>query len=403
MTTPWREQMALAVAGAAAVGGAAVFLATSSVDRGPIAISQGLVSAAVPIAWWIVGATIVIRASGHRVGWLLTLAAVFAAAVQAGFPVITGGPAALTSPAAPWAILVVGAAYGPSFVALILAAMLLFPDGRLAGRSWRLPVLIVVLMVAAATAAWVLRPGPFGPGLPVNPIGIGVLPVDAMTWLFALDPIGIVLLGLMGAASLAVRYLRGNAEVRAQLRWLIVSVVPVALITPISFFEADQSTTSLPDLLLAVALLLVPVAIGISILRYRLYEIDRLISRGVSWAVLSGLLLAVYAGAVLLLQGVLGSVTQGETLAVAGSTLLAAALFQPLRRRIQTTVDHRFNRARYDAERTAAAFAERLRDQVDLASLSGDIAGVVDTALRPSKIGIWLRVPKRDVSRPTTP
>jgi hypothetical protein len=142
----------------------------------------------------------------------------------------------------------------------------------------------------------------------------------------------------------------------------------------------------------------VPIAIGVAVLRYRLYEIDRLISRGLSWAVLSGVLLAVYAGAVLLLQGVLGDVTQGETVAVAGSTLLAAALFQPLRRRTQAIVDHRFNRARYDAQRTATDFAERLRDQVDLVSLASDIAGVVDTALRPSKIGVWIRP-----SRPTTP
>ena len=147
-------------------------------------------------------------------------------------------------------------------------------------------------------------------------------------------------------------------------------------------------------------IVLVPVSVWIAVTRYRLYEIDRLISRGLSWAVLSGLLVAVYAGAVLLLQGVLGGVTQGETLAVAGSTLLAAAVFQPLRRRTQATVDHRFNRARYDAERTAIDFAERLRDQVDLASLSGDIAGVVDTALRPSRIGVWLREREPNSSPP---
>jgi hypothetical protein len=135
------------------------------------------------------------------------------------------------------------------------------------------------------------------------------------------------------------------------------------------------------------------VAIGIAILRYRLYDIDRVISRGLSWALLSGLLIVVYAGAVILLQGLLGGVTQGETVAVAGSTLLAATLFQPLRRRIQSVVDHRFNRARYDAERTAIDFAERLRDEVDLAALRSDVAGVVDTALRPSRIAVWIRRP----------
>jgi len=125
--------------------------------------------------------------------------------------------------------------------------------------------------------------------------------------------------------------------------------------------------------------------------RHRLYEIDRLISRGLSWAVLSGLLVAVYAGAVLLLQGVLGDVTQGETLAVAGSTLLAAALFQPLRRRIQTTVDHRFNRARYDAERTAIDFAERLRDEVDVDHLRIALATTAAGVVHPTGAGVWLR------------
>ena len=113
---------------------------------------------------------------------------------------------------------------------------------------------------------------------------------------------------------------------------------------------------------------------------------------------LSGLLLAVYAGAILLLQTLLGDLIQGQTVAVAGSTLIAAALFQPLRRRVQSAVDHRFNRARYDAERTTIDFAERLRNEVDLPALRGDLTGVVDTALHPTTISVWIRR-----TRPTTP
>jgi hypothetical protein len=108
---------------------------------------------------------------------------------------------------------------------------------------------------------------------------------------------------------------------------------------------------------------------------------------------------AAYTGAVILLQQVLGGMTQGDTLAVAGSTLLAAALFQPLRARVQGAVDRRFNRARYDADRTVEAFAERLRDEVDLGSVSGEVAQVVDDALRPSRVGVWIR----HASSPTTP
>jgi hypothetical protein len=264
-------------------------------------------------------------------------------------------------------------------------------------------VLIVVLLVVTSTAAFVLHPGAIAQGLPANPIGIRLLPADALAFLFVLDPLGIAILGLMGAASLAARYARATNEVRAQLKWLLASVVPAALIIPISFFEADQTNTSMADLLSALALLLVPFSIGVAIVRYRLYDIDRLISRGVSWAILSGLLLAVYAGAVLLLEAVLGRVTQGETIAVAGSTLLAAALFQPLRRRIQAAVDRRFNRATYDAHRTALDFAEGLRDHVDLDSLRGDIADAVEKALSPSSIGVWLREPASSPTRPTTP
>ena len=125
--------------------------------------------------------------------------------------------------------------------------------------------------------------------------------------------------------------------------------------------------------------------------RYRLYEIDRLISRTIGWALVTGVLVVVFAGTVVGLQALLDQVIQGETLAVAASTLVAFALFQPVRRRVQTLVDRRFDRARYDGDRTAAAFAERLRERVDLAGLEADIAGVVDVALRPTTVGVWIR------------
>jgi hypothetical protein len=393
-----RDQLILGAAGIEVVAGTAVFLASSGFGGGLLAVCYGVIAAAVPIAWWVVGATIVLRARVHRIGWLLTLAAALWAVILAGFPVIAAGPAALTSPAAIWTLLAVGAAYGPSFVALILAAMVLFPDGHLPGRRWRVPVGITVAMVGVGTAAWLLRPGPFGPGMADNPMGIQPLPADAMTSLFALDSIGIALLGLIGAASIIVRYLHADAEVRAQLKWLIVSVVPIAVITPISFSEADQSTTSLPDLLDAIALLLVPVAIGIAVLRYRLYEIDRLISRTIGWAVVTGVLATVFAGGVLALQALLAGFTQGQTLAVAASTLVAFALFQPVRRRVQKAVDHRFDRARYDGERTAAAFGDRLRVELDLADLEADIAETIQVALRPSSTGVWIRTRRREAT-----
>jgi hypothetical protein len=134
-----------------------------------------------------------------------------------------------------------------------------------------------------------------------------------------------------------------------------------------------------------------PVAIGIAILRYRLFEIDRIISRTLSWALVTGLLGAVFVGIVVGLQALSTKVTGTNTLAVAASTLVVAAAFQPLRRRVQVGVDRRFNRARYDAERTTDAFAAQLRDEVDLARLSAALVETVNEAVRPASATVWLR------------
>ena len=283
-----------------------------------------------------------------------------------------------------------------------------FPTGRLAQGRWRrFAVLVLVLIwgTVIVSAFWpVLTVVPIdGAGIVEIPNPIGLLPQRILGVDLPSQPMAIAVLPLILVASIAAiagRYAGARDLERLQLRWLVAAFGAIAVAIPVGLaivivIDPDGKIAWVPA---SLGFLLPPIAIGIAVTRHRLYEIDRLISRSVSWAVLSGLLVAVYAGAVLLLQSVLGGVTQGETLAVAGSTLLAAALFQPLRRRIQTIVDHRFNRARYDAERTAIDFAERLRDQVDLPSLSGDMASVVDTALRPSKIGVWIRP-----SRPTTP
>jgi hypothetical protein len=135
----------------------------------------------------------------------------------------------------------------------------------------------------------------------------------------------------------------------------------------------------------------VPIAVGIAVLRYRLYDIDRIISRTISYGVVSAMLVAVYAGLVLVLQAPLGSITGGDTVAVAASTLAAAALFQPVRRRTQAAVDHRFNRARYDAARTIDALAARLRDEMDLRIVRSAVVDAVARSVEPTAASLWLR------------
>ena len=292
--------------------------------------------------------------------------------------------------------------------ALFATLAVSFPTGRLArGHGRQLAVLVLALAWGAVMAS------AFLPVLSLDPTGgtntvefpnpIGLLPGRILGVDLPSQAIGTAVLPFVIVASIAAiagRYAGARDLERLQLRWLVAAFGAIAVAIPVGFlitiaFDPEGKVSWVPA---SLAFLLPPIAIGIAVTRYRLYEIDRLISRGLSWTVLSGLLLAVYATAVLLLQGVLGDVTGGQTVAVAGSTLLAAALFQPVRRRVQTAVDHRFNRARYDAERTTTDFAERLRDEVDLASVSGDIVGVVDTALHPTTIGVWIRRP-----RPTSP
>jgi len=205
----------------------------------------------------------------------------------------------------------------------------------------------------------------------------------------------IVALVLAAAVSLIVRLRFAEGMERQQLRWFAASialaVTGVAFGVAMSYLLPGSSETGLAWVLVILAFAMTPTAVGIAVLRYRLYEIDRIISRTIGWAVVTGILVAVLAGSIVALQAILAQVTKGETVAVAVSTLLAFTLFQPVRRRVQTTVDRRFDRARYDGDRTAAAFAARLREQVDLAGLEGDIASVVDGALRPATIGVWIR------------
>jgi hypothetical protein len=189
--------------------------------------------------------------------------------------------------------------------------------------------------------------------------------------------------GLAAVASLAFRYRRAGTAERAQLKWLVFAA---AVIVVAELASAPIKSTDLQNAISSGALALVPLAIGVAVLRYRLYDIDRLISRTLAYAIVTGLLIGTYAGLVLLATEVLqihGAV------AVAAATLIAAALFNPVRRRVQHRVDRRFNRARYDADETVTAFAARLKDAVDLDSVRADLASVVQTALEPAHVWVW--------------
>jgi hypothetical protein len=279
---------------------------------------------------------------------------------------------------------------------LFVVVILLFPDGRLSSRFWRWALrcfcaLYIVLLAASAVAiarALAVRP------LRVDAVG-GLSAVDNPAgWYGVIFHVVVALLLALSAGFIVRQVLtwrRSSGDRRQQLKWLAsgAAVAIAGLILGAAFGTTGPTTTVLEwiDNLFWFGLAALPVSMGVAILRYRLYEIDRIISRTLAYAIVTGLLIGVYAGLVLLATGVLGL---HSTVAVAAATLAAAALFSPLRRRVQQVVDRRFNRARYDADQTVAAFAARLKDAVDLDSVRDDLAGVVTRALEPAHISMWI-------------
>ncbi len=345
---------------------------------------------AVTLSYVTVGLLLVTRPGAGRIGTVLLAGGLSFAAVSFGW--IVGGSLILKEPYDPFAnaVFLIGPATVPAGFSLILPVLaLVFPQGRLPSARWRWPVRAVAALLAAATTITVLRPGEIA-GTPAskNPFGIETLPPALGDLDGVLGGVGIIAISLLGIAAVVVRYHRGSVVERQQLRWFVAAV---ALQIPLAVSVLPATGGLVWLLIAAFGLLLVPVSVWIAVTRYRLYEIDQLISRGLSWAVLTGLLVTVYAGAVLVLQGVLAGVTQGETLAVAASTLLAAALFQPLRSRLQREMDHRFDRARYDAEQIASDFSDRLRDQIDLDTIAAEVRRVAGETVRPVSSAVWLR------------
>jgi hypothetical protein len=355
-----------------------------------IAVTYGAMAGilVVTVAYATVGLLLAVRPGAGRMGTILLVGSAVFAAVPFGYAF--AGTLALRDPgdAVANVLVLVGPALVPFGYALILPIVALtFPDGRLPSNRWRWPTRAALGALAASTIVVVFTPGAIENVVPWNPIGIDALPGWVWNLATPLAGIGAVMISILGVAAVVTRYRRSAGIERQQLRWFVAAI---ALgVVPITISPLGGGPGAL--LVAMLGILLVPTSVWIAVTRYRLYEIDRLISRGLSWAVLSGVLLAVYAGAILVLQTVLVDVIQGTTVAVAASTLVAAALFQPLRRRVQAAVDQRFNRARYDAERTATDFAERLRDEVDVDHLRMALATTASGAVHPDGVGVWLR------------
>jgi hypothetical protein len=307
----------------------------------------------------------------------------------------------------------------PTVGLLGIYLILLFPDGRLPSRRWRPLAWLFGVMILLFSVAEGLAPGPLeNQGRVPNPFGLEEHPwlADAAIVILPLLPLCI----LASAVSLVLRFRRSGGEGRQQIKWIafVASFAGLMyLIVMVSPFIVAREMMGgggrLPppplwfELLFSVAALGfagIPVAIGFAVLRYRLYDIDVVINRTLVYGSLTAMLVAVYFGGVATAQGVLRALTdqqQQPQLAIVVSTLVIAALFNPLRRRIQSFIDRRFYRRKYDARKTLEAFSAKLRDETDLDALTGEVVGVVREAMQPAHVSLWLRpgsAPRRSES-----
>ena len=398
--------MALAVVAAnvaLALMGLGFALATDTASAGKAEwVSGGILGIlflAIPgAAFTVVGGLIAVRRPEHRIGRLcLAIGSMWMVVVAtSAFAAWSTGAGRGDTALAEW-VNWVGWLWVPAVGLMGTHLPLRLPDGSLPSPGWRPFSRFCTAAIALVSALMAVAPPEEGVIGPDNPIA-----VDLPTWfaaVFLLLPIS-----LLGAVVALVRRYRRTADPRErlQIRWIAAGaavfvgsyVVTVGLLEVLDLDEGSglgQAMVYMDQ----VAYCAIPAAIGIAILRHRLYEIDRIINRALVYGSVTALLLAAYVVLVLALQTTLGPLTDGNGLAVALSTLAAAALFRPVRRRVQGAVDRRFYRRRYDAARTLERFAARLRAQTDLDALRAEVTAVVRETMQPAHVSLWLRGPAR--------
>jgi hypothetical protein len=349
-------------------------------------------------AFMVMGAVIVAHRPGNAIGWIFSAIGLltgtgFFAWQYAEYAYITRGsplPGAMLS-----------AWYNnwwwyPTIILATVFTVLVFPTGRLLSARWRPVAWLTAAITATVVALSALAPTlDLGERIKLrNPIGLAI--PDA-----AYSALGPVLGGLgvcTGAAvvSLVLRFRRSQGVERQQLKWFTYASV---LLFSWSVVDLVLPEVAPFTVFYGLTIALVPVAAGIAVLRYRLYDIDRLINRTLVYGLLTALLAGIYAGLVLILGQVFGRVGgEPPSWAIAGATLAAAAVFQPARRRIQQAVDRRFNRRNYNAAKIIEAYSVRLRDQIDLDTLTTELLAVVDQTMEPTQVSLWLRPTAHDSS-----
>jgi hypothetical protein len=355
-----------------------------------------------------VGAVLASRRPRHPVGWLLLLLGL--ALAWAGVPPAYAAYGLLARPGAlpaahavarSWPIIIVTAQTALSFV------LLLTPTGTLPSPRWRWWARVTAAATASLLLGLALARGPLDPqyqvlGGPFDFRGQGGMLLVVNQLALAVTTLAVV----VGAASLVMRFRRAQGVERQQLRWVAAAAALAVPAAAVALGGLAVGATAVVTWTIAGCFAVLPLAIGAAILRYRLYDLDHIISRTLAYGLLTLLLGGGYAGVVLGLGQLLG---RDSSLVVAGATLAVAALFQPARRRIQQVVDRRFNRRRHDTAQTIASFSDRLHQQIDLDSVTVELLAVADQTMQPTQVSLWLRPPPPSSSdtapseaRPTT-
>ena len=391
-----------------ALAAALTLLGLSAGQFHPAQLGFEVILAAAIVLYTGTGRVITARVPGNAIGWLLALIGLLLAGEMLTEQYAVYG--LVTAPGSLPAVKVTGwfsAILTVLAVFVLLFLLLLFPDGRLPSPRWR-PAQLALSLILAATVASQMQAGQLisGGGLTdvldnthaSYPNPVGIFPRHGWFGGFIVLVLALaVAAGLTCVASVFARRRGASTERRKQLAWLgyvgVITLFWIMLLLLGEVFGGGGPAwigNALWILCVLTPVAGIPVACVVAVLRYRLYDIDRLISRTLAYAIVTGLLVGIYAGLVLLATRVLPLHTP---VAVAGSTLVAAALFSPLRRRVQLKVDRRFSRARYDADQVVAAFAGRLKDTVNLDSVRDDLASVVHQALEPTVMSVWINEP----------
>jgi hypothetical protein len=358
------------------------------------------VALAYPLGYATVGLVVALRRPANPIGWLFSASGLVWALMISFEPwlnslLVEHRPLGLAGQVA---VVVQEVGWVPAIALGLALPLLLLPDGRLRSRRWRLVVADMVVGGALLVVGVVLAPGQLlndGPVPVDNPFALSGMAGKLATIVVIA---GVVLYAISMPAALiglVLRFRSSRGAERQQLRWVVAGAAAAAAGLVAGANVPQQTVISS---ILYAMVLCIPLGLAVAVLRYRLWDLDRLVSRTVTYALVTALLVVPY----LLILPVTASLARGSgSLAVAAATLIAAAAFQPLRRRVQDLVDRRFNRRRYDTARTLEHFAARLRDQLDLDALEGELLGVVDQTVAPTRASLWLRPPANPPQPPT--